>query len=136
MVCAGLLKRHTEYGRGIDASSPCAVMFWSVLSSMSPEEQALFLRFTYARTRLPTTDAGFTRKFKLQRTGARPGCDIDRMLPIAHTCVFQLNIPEYSSADVMRRQLLLACSLCVGYDLDDAGHPSSVPFDEDGEPDE
>lgn len=42
-----LLRRHTEYGRGIEEGSRLADMFWSVLASMTPQEQAMFLRFTY-----------------------------------------------------------------------------------------
>jgi hypothetical protein len=113
-------------------------MFWNVLSTMSAEEQAMFLRFTYARTRLPTSDAGFSRNFKLQRMHPLRGTSADQTLPVAHTCVFQLNVPAYSSEAVMRRQLTTASALCVGYDLDDvgagnAGEISLVDDDDDSD---
>jgi hypothetical protein len=131
---ADLLKRHTEYGRGMEEGTPAVARFWSVLRALEPAEQALFLRFTFARTRLPTSHAGFTRKFKLQRMAVPRTANVDSTLPVAHTCVFQLNLPDYSSEAVLRRQLLTACTLCVGYDLDDAGNSAgAAPFDEDGD---
>jgi hypothetical protein len=127
-----MLKRHTEYGGGLSASHPLAEMFWAVLAGMTPEEQGLVLRFTFGRTRLPVTDAGYTRCFKLQGLPASLSGNSDHRLPTGHTCVFQLCLPRYSSADVLRTQLLRAASMCVGYDLDDAGHGGGdVVFDDD-----
>jgi hypothetical protein len=88
---------------------------------MTPQEQAMFLRFTYARTRLPTSDAAFSRNFKLHCMQPLRSASPDHTLPVAHTCVFQLNLPAYSSEEVLRRQLTTASALCVGYELDDTG---------------
>ncbi len=134
----GLLKRHTDHGRGIEEGSPLATMFWNVLSSMSPDEQALFLRFTYARTRLPNSDAGFSRNFKLHRMQPLRSAHPDDTLPVAHTCVFQLSLPTYSSEAVLRRQLVTASSMCVGYELDDVGTAAgdiSIGADDDNDSD-
>jgi hypothetical protein len=107
-------------------------MFWNVLSTLSPTEQAMFLRFTYARTRLPTSDAGFSRNFKLQCMQPLRNAKPDDTLPVAHTCVFQLNLPAYSTEDVLRRQLTTASALCVGYELDDVGGGSGdIDFGDD-----
>lgn len=129
-----LLRRHTEYGRGIAPGSRLAETFWSVLGAMSTDEQAMVLRFTYARTKLPTKDATFGRPFRLQLMEPGPGTSADDCLPVAHTCVFQLNLPPYSSADVMHRQLVRASTLCVGYDLDDVRAAGSFLDDQDDEP--
>lgn len=42
----------------------------------------------------------------------------DTHLPISHTCVFQLDVPDYSSADVMREKLLYAVRCCSAIDND------------------
>jgi len=47
--------------------------------------------------------------------------DPDRCLPCAHTCSFRLDLPRYTTASVLQRQLLLAAESCVGYVGDFAG---------------
>lgn len=42
----------------------------------------------------------------------------DSSLPQAHTCAFQIDLPLYSSAEVLQRQLLMAAENCIEYDLD------------------
>jgi len=42
----------------------------------------------------------------------------DAYLPVAHTCYFSLELPCYSSAEVMRRRLEYAMTEGVAIDLD------------------
>jgi hypothetical protein len=120
-----LLKRNTRYEGGLTASSAVIKMFWDVLSAATAEEQSQVLRFVWARTRLPRSDAGFVRPFKIMLLHRdRP----DGSLPQSHTCMFQLDLPNYSSPDALRRNLLIAASNCVGYDLD--GRASGVALDD------
>ncbi len=44
-------------------------------------------------------------------------------------CVLQIDLPLYSSAHVLRRQLLLAAENCIEYDLD-GGARGLVPTEE------
>ena len=45
-------------------------------------------------------------------------CVTDKVLPEAATCVFKLSLPQYTSADILRRQLLFAVRHCQDYDQD------------------
>jgi hypothetical protein len=48
-------------------------------------------------------------------TGAHGG---DRALPSSHTCFFQLDLPEYSSYEILRDRLLYACEHGQAIDTD------------------
>ena len=92
MVCGSpgidvaFLRRHTRYD-GINPGHPVIGMFWEVLASLTPAQQASVMRFMWARERLPPSDAAFTRPFIIARM---PRDDPDTSLPQAHTCVFQV----------------------------------------------
>ena len=97
-------------------------MFWQVLRSYDPRQQAQFLRFCWARDRLPLTDQGFRdQKLRIVEMRRRFAASApDQALPEAATCSFTLTLPKYSSFSVMRRQLLIAIENCTDYDLDGA----------------
>ncbi len=109
-----MLKRHTRL-EGYTSDSPPVRYLFQVLARLSPRRQAQVLRFVWARDRLPPTDDGFPMPFVIARM---PRDDPDRSLPASHTCSFQLDLPTYSSADVLERQLLLAAESAAAYDLD------------------
>jgi len=109
-----LLQRNTRY-EGFSPGSDAVKHLWLALGAMSPQEQALVLRFVWARDRLPSSDAAFSQPFVIARFYRD---EPDASLPQAHSCSFQLDLPEYSSVAVLRRQLLLAAESCIGYDLD------------------
>ena len=93
--------------------------FWSVLRSFDDAERSAFLRFVWARSRLPPSSAEFHQKFKIQSAvGDGPKADPDAYLPKAHTCFFSLNLPRYTSHEVMARKLRYAMSNCVEMDAD------------------
>lgn len=69
------LKKSTTYS-GYTASSSAVKTFWKVLESFSPEDQSLFLRFTWGRNRLPDN---LTTQFSL-RTCHVSG-NVDQTLP-------------------------------------------------------
>ena len=60
-----LLKRCTEYD-DIDPNGETAKNFRKVIDSFTNEERTLFLRFVWARSRLPTSLQGFDMNFRLQ----------------------------------------------------------------------
>ena len=103
-------------------------MFWQVLRSYDPRQQAQFLRFCWARDRLPLTDKGFRdqklRIVEMRRRFAASAPDL--ALPEAATCSFTLTLPKYSTFQVMRRQLLIAIENCTDYDLDGAARGFNV----------
>lgn len=67
--------------------------FFEVLEGFSHQERALFLRFTWGRSRLPMREEDFARKFKIQEfKKANP----DMYYPVAHTCFFSLELPRWA----------------------------------------
>lgn len=49
-----LLKKNTKYSDKLSESSDLIKNFWKVLTEMSPDDQAKFLKFCWAQERLPT----------------------------------------------------------------------------------
>lgn len=117
----------TEYN-GYTSSDPVIVWFWRALKSFNREERAKVLSFATGTSRVPL--GGFVelqgvqgvQRFSIHRAYGDP----DR-LPQAHTCEWystliiylcadaattigfnQIDLPQYSSYEMLRQQLLLA----------------------------
>ena len=121
MVCGistvdiALLRSVTEYS-SCSPNDTHVMYFWQVLEEFSNEERAAFLKFTWGRSRLPLNAAAFAQRFKLQSFGKSPP---DSYLPVSHTCFFSLELPRYSTIDVMREKLRYAITHCLAIDGDD-----------------
>jgi hypothetical protein len=61
-----LLQKNTVYHNGLSASSKLTKDFWKVLASLTAEEQMLFLRFVWGRSRLPSAQEFGSQRFHLQ----------------------------------------------------------------------
>ncbi|KAL4078441.1 hypothetical protein V8B97DRAFT_1881842 [Scleroderma yunnanense] len=98
----------TEYN-GYNSSDPVIVWWWRALKSFNREERAKVLSFATGTSRVPLN--GFSelqgvqgvQRFSIHRAYGDP----DR-LPQAHTCFNQIDLPQYSSYEMLRQQLLLA----------------------------
>ncbi|GLE04499.1 hypothetical protein PINS_up013454 [Pythium insidiosum] len=113
-----LLQRCTEYS-SCSASDQHIIWFWEVLREFTHEERSAFLRFVWGRSRLPANEKEFPQLFKLQSFNKQqPGQPADAYLPIAHTCFFAVEMPIYSSIDVLRQKLLYAIYNCQEIDAD------------------
>lgn len=129
-----ILKINTEYDDGIRPEDEHIVFFWKALRSFSESERSMFLRFVWARQRLPfTQNMVLEQKFKVQvviaaylehygnsqsAIGDGPCKNPDGYLPKAHTCFFSLNLPKYSSEKVMANKLRYAMFNCMEMDAD------------------
>jgi hypothetical protein len=89
-----LWKQKTD-SRSIHSNT--AKLFWKVMESLTNEERSGFIRFAWGRSRLPPPKE-FTTPMRLTRG--------DGSLPIAHTCFFSIEMPEYSTEEEMRHALL------------------------------
>uniref|UniRef100_K3X8T2 HECT domain-containing protein n=1 Tax=Globisporangium ultimum (strain ATCC 200006 / CBS 805.95 / DAOM BR144) TaxID=431595 RepID=K3X8T2_GLOUD len=70
-------------------------------------------------SRLPANEKEFPQFFKLQSfSKAQPGRSMDAYLPISHTCFFSVEMPIYSSEQVLREKLLYAIYNCQEIDGD------------------
>ncbi|CAF3581442.1 unnamed protein product [Rotaria sp. Silwood1] len=114
-----LLKRNTIYLSDYNENSPHIQRFWTVLNEMFDEAQRkLFLRFVWGRSTLPRQDKDFTSKFIIQTIFPDNNHETDQMLPRAHTCFFTLDLPEYSTTDIMYERLNYAITNCSSIDGD------------------
>jgi hypothetical protein len=113
-----LLANNTEYDDDVLPDGEMVQRFWRVLESFNHDERASFLRFVWARSRLPNPE-DFNQKFKLQSAvGDGPKLNPDAWLPKAHTCFFSLNLPNYSSDEIMAKQLRYSMYNCIEMDAD------------------
>ncbi|CEG36584.1 hect e3 ubiquitin [Plasmopara halstedii] len=118
-VDVDLLHQCTEYSEGADEAMPHVQHFWEVLREMTSEERTSFLRFVWARSRMPNSAKDFPMNFKLQ-TAQDPGASSqpDLYLPHAQTCFFALRLPAYTSKEVLRTKLLYAIQNSPNMDAD------------------
>jgi alpha-tubulin suppressor-like RCC1 family protein len=137
-IDVSLLRANTEYDEDVSPSDEFVMRFWRVLEGMDTVDRRAFLRFVWARSRLPLGAAQFHQKFKIQSLAlggsnggdggsaaassssstSAPSAAMDAQLPKSHTCFFALQLPRYSSDDVCRKQLLYAVHNCVEMDGD------------------
>ncbi|TFK44714.1 hypothetical protein BDQ12DRAFT_730740 [Crucibulum laeve] len=98
----------TDYN-GYTSSDPNIVWWWRALKSFNRDERAKVLSFATGTSRVPLS--GFVdlqgvqgvQRFSIHRAYGEP----DR-LPQAHTCFNQIDLPQYTSYDMLRQQLLMA----------------------------
>lgn len=118
-VDVDLLQANTEYDDDISESDPHIQSFWRVLRAFDDHDRYQFLRFVWARSRLPTTAADFHQKFKIHTpTGEGVREDPDQYLPKAHTCFFSINLPRYSTDEIMAKKLSYTMYNCIEMDAD------------------
>ena len=92
--------------------------FWSVFRSRFDESQrAMFLQFVNGSSSLPVRVKEWDKRFRIQRLACPEGLD-DSYLPVAHTCFFSVELPAYSTDEVMYQRLLYAITHCIAIDAD------------------
>lgn len=102
------LKAHTDYVQYTEAD-PIIQWFWSVLKSFSQEERARLIQFATGTSKVPLEGfAGLQGMNGPQRFSIHRIYGGDDRLPTAHTCFNQIDLPQYSSEEVLRSRLLLA----------------------------
>ncbi|OQR96413.1 HECT E3 ubiquitin ligase [Achlya hypogyna] len=122
MVCGSpdvdiaLLEQCTEYS-SCSRNDEHVGWFWDVLRAYSHDARRAFLRFVWGRSRLPRTLHEFQlgQRFKLQAFDRRPA---DSYMPVSHTCFFSLELPRYSSREVLEARLTYAIYNCQAIDGD------------------
>ncbi|CAF1105332.1 unnamed protein product [Rotaria sordida] len=120
-----ILKRNTNYGGNLNENSPHIQRFWNVLSEMFNEEQKKqFLIFVWGRSTLPVQDEDFTMKFGISEYYLSSN-EVDKALPRSHTCFFTIDLPEYSTTEIMYERLNYAIMNCSSIDGD--GNMNEMP---------
>ncbi|ETW06738.1 hypothetical protein H310_02903 [Aphanomyces invadans] len=111
-----LLEKCTEYS-SCSPTNQHVVWFWEVLREYNQEARQAFLRFVWGRSRLPRSVQEFQagQQFKLQAFERHPA---DMYMPVSHTCFFSLELPRYTSRDVLSSRLTYAIYNCIAIDGD------------------
>jgi E3 ubiquitin-protein ligase HERC2 len=117
-----LLENITEYS-SCSSSDAHIRMFWTAMDEFNNEERSAFIKFTWGRSRLPLNAAGFTQRFKLQSFDKSPA---DNYLPVAHTCFFSLELPRYTTLEIMKEKLRYAIFNCQAIDGDETSMGMTV----------
>ncbi|KAH0589501.1 hypothetical protein H2248_005243 [Termitomyces sp. 'cryptogamus'] len=98
----------TEYS-GYNSSDPNIVWWWRALKSFNRDERAKVLSFATGTSRVPL--GGFVELQGVQgvqRFSIHKAYGESDRLPQAHTCFNQIDLPQYTSYEMLRQQLLLA----------------------------
>ncbi|CAF0859852.1 unnamed protein product [Rotaria sordida] len=112
-----LLKRNTNY-KNASEDSPHIQRFWKVLSELFDDDQRkLFLIFVWGRSILPSRDEEFTSRFTINPYYISNG-EVDKVLPRSHTCFFTIDLPAYSTIEIMYERLNYAINHCSSIDGD------------------
>jgi len=109
------LKQHTTYTDNLTPSDPHVQYFWNSMQNLKPENHADFLRFVWARSRLPKH---LEMNFKIQGPPPLAVQQPDKYLPTSQTCFFSISLPKYTSQETMTDRLLYAIKHCVDMDND------------------
>jgi len=106
-VNVNFLHSRTKYVGDVKITDKHIKFFWDMLSlDFSPSDRTAFLRFVWGRERMSTAENSAT--FVIGPHVASKGGNPDSWLPVAHTCFFSLDLPRYSSREIMRERFLYA----------------------------
>jgi hypothetical protein len=113
-----MLQQYTDYEDEVDPKADYIRYFWEVLNEMSEEEKTDFLRFAWARSRMPASGTGLPTHFKIHNYKLSGDKNPDTFLPRARTCFFTLELPAYTSKQILREKLIMAMYNSPNMDLD------------------
>lgn len=102
-----LLKSVVEY-EGYNEDDKVIEYFWETLREVTSDDRRAFLRYVWARCRLPLRASDFDAAFKIQKDQINVEERADQALPSASTCFFCLTLPEYSSVEILKQKLMFA----------------------------
>ena len=104
-----LLRHNTKLSNDLKEDSKEVRWLWEILNEITPEEKIKFIKFCWAQERLPTSNEeyvknqiAFTIKYNKNNKNGFPRAD---------TCFFNLELPNYSAKNIMKKNLLIAIGL-------------------------
>ncbi|XP_063853368.1 LOW QUALITY PROTEIN: probable E3 ubiquitin-protein ligase HERC4 [Scylla paramamosain] len=104
------LEKNTEYKGEYFPDHPVIRTFWEVFHELSLEQKKLFLKFLTGTDRVPILGMK-ALKLIIQSTAD------DSFLPVAHTCIAQLDLPKYNTKEKLKYKLLQAIQQSEGFGL-------------------
>lgn len=104
------LEKNTEYKGEYYPDHPVIKMFWEVFHDMKVDQKKQFLLFLTGTDRVPILGMK-ALKMIIQSTAD------DSYLPVAHTCIAQLDLPKYGTKEKLRYKVLQAIQQSEGFGL-------------------
>lgn len=106
-----MLRRHTTY-KGYKKDDEIIENFWTVCYQMKQSDKLRLIKFCYAQVRLPASDEEYEKtQTRLMIKKSTSTNNHDQMFPKADTCFFNLELPNYSTIEIMREKILVAINL-------------------------
>ena len=99
-------KKHTHY-HGYKDNDEVIKWFWEWLENSNEETQFKYLKFVSGRTRLSQSGFGFEYTHLITKAGN------NNSFPIAHTCFFTLDLPNYESKEILVEKITYAIENCT-----------------------
>ena len=119
------LLREKTSNESYEPNSKVILNFWKALESFTEEEKSLYLKFVSGRTRLPDARS-INFVHKIQKLNKR---NPDDYMPTSTTCYFTLNLPEYSTYEILRDKLRYVIHNCNSIDADFVPEEGADQFD-------
>uniref|UniRef100_UPI00398F60B6 probable E3 ubiquitin-protein ligase HERC3 n=1 Tax=Pristiophorus japonicus TaxID=55135 RepID=UPI00398F60B6 len=107
-----LLEEHTKY-QGYTKADQNIVTFWEMFHELTEDEKKHFLAFLTGCERVPVGGMG-SLSITIRREMWE---DPDLYFPVAHTCSWTLDLPQYSSGEILRERFLRAIGCCKGFGI-------------------
>jgi len=105
-------ENNTDY-EGYEKNDKTIINFWKCVRNFSNEDRIKLLRFVTGNSQVPVT--GFkdlqggdnVQHFNIKKTGT------ENDLPKSHTCFNRIDLPPYTSFDILKRKLLYAINEAI-----------------------
>ena len=106
-----LLHQNTKLSSDLREDSKEVRWLWEILHEMSPEEKIKFIKFCWAQERLPTSNEEYVKNQIVFTIKYNKNERNKNGFPKADTCFFNLELPNYTAKDIMKKNLLIAIGL-------------------------
>lgn len=107
------LRDNSITGGGFTADSPQVVWFWEIASNLSQQDLRKLLQFATGDPSVPLGGFSQLKEPFIVSTDLRPGADL--RYPSARTCFNRINLPIYSSPEILKDMLARAISSNSGF---------------------
>ena len=106
-----LLKQNTKLSSELKEDSKEVRWLWEILNEMTPEEKIKFIKFCWAQERLPTSNEEYVKNQIAFTIKYNKNDKNKNGFPKADTCFFNLELPNYTAKNIMKKNLLIAIGL-------------------------
>lgn len=133
-----MLRRHTRYQSAeadYQKEGRLIKMLWQFLQELTPKQLTRFIKFCWGQERLPPTDSAYERQgIRWMIKNPPLNKKQDDLLPEVSTCFFNIQLPNYSSKEIMSKKILLAINTdCISMNAERTNlHDQQNNEDSDG----